>query len=248
MFSSEPFVAEMFVPDAFPLAEDAGASVWMPEDMELATFPALDDLTDLSLGDDALYAPVPNAMPLAVQAAVEQALAAREVEETALRERMQAEAYAAGVEVGRAEAEAAAHTALSSAIEALWLATEEVRAGESRWLAALEDNVSALVAGAARHVIAREVQADDALVRDLAARAVAEYPQDHPLHVRVNPADLTTLKTAFAAAPRTGDLRWTADARVERGGCVVEGRDRIVDGRVDTALERVYRTLGKHHV
>jgi flagellar biosynthesis/type III secretory pathway protein FliH len=36
---------------------------------------------------------------------------------------------------------------------------------------------------------------------------------------------------------------WIADAQVKSGGCVVEGRDRIVDGRVDTALERVYRRL-----
>lgn len=36
---------------------------------------------------------------------------------------------------------------------------------------------------------------------------------------------------------------WVADARVSRGGCMVEGRERIVDGRIETALERVYRRL-----
>src|SRR3982750_4199111 len=106
MFSSEPFVAELFVPDAFPSADDKGATAWMPEDIELAAFPELDDVVEPSDDDDAYYAPVPNAAPLAVQAAVEQALAAREVEETALREQLQAEAYAAGVDAGRAEAEA----------------------------------------------------------------------------------------------------------------------------------------------
>ncbi len=87
----------------------------------------------------------------------------------------------------------------------------------------------------------------DALVRELTARALAEFPQDHPVHIRVCPADLATLKAALAAAPRAGDVRFTADPRVERGGCVVEGRDRIVDGRVDMALERVYRRLSGHH-
>jgi flagellar biosynthesis/type III secretory pathway protein FliH len=38
-------------------------------------------------------------------------------------------------------------------------------------------------------------------------------------------------------------VRWLADARIQPGGCVVEGRERIVDGRVDTALERLYRKL-----
>jgi flagellar biosynthesis/type III secretory pathway protein FliH len=34
-----------------------------------------------------------------------------------------------------------------------------------------------------------------------------------------------------------------ADSRIQPGGCVVEGRERIIDGRVDTALERLYRQL-----
>lgn len=39
------------------------------------------------------------------------------------------------------------------------------------------------------------------------------------------------------------EAAWHADPLVEPGGVVVEGRDRIIDGRVDTALERVYRRL-----
>ncbi len=42
-------------------------------------------------------------------------------------------------------------------------------------------------------------------------------------------------------------LRWMADERVERGGCLIEGRERIVDGRVDMALERIYRALSGRH-
>jgi len=51
-----------------------------------------------------------------------------------------------------------------------------------------------------------------------------------------------------AAALRSRDARWIADARVAPGGCIVEGRERIVDGRVDTALERIYRRLTYTHV
>ena len=48
-----------------------------------------------------------------------------------------------------------------------------------------------------------------------------------------------------AGTPITGarEASWQADPMVEPGGCVVEGRDRIIDGRVDAALERVYRRL-----
>jgi flagellar biosynthesis/type III secretory pathway protein FliH len=101
-------------------------------------------------------------------------------------------------------------------------------------------------------VIGREVARDEALVAGLVAQAVAEFPADQPLAVRAHPADVPALKAAWAAAAppgraRTGELRWIPDAQVARGGALVEGRDRIVDGRVDAALERVYRAVSGHH-
>jgi hypothetical protein len=40
------------------------------------------------------------------------------------------------------------------------------------------------------------------------------------------------------------EIRWISDVSILRGGCLMEGRERIIDGRVDTALERAYRGLG----
>ena len=275
MFSSDPVsrhgaggTRRPARPGILSAAEVAALGVAAPFETEWAPAPLEPEAFELPEFDleplDAAPAPAPHAAPapsaapspldlLREQARREaevmlhEALAEREADEAALREQLQAEAYAAGIEAGRAEAEAAGHEALASAIEALWIATEEVRSAESRWLAALQDNLAALVAGAARHVVGREVRADDALVRELAERAVAEFPQDHAVQLRVSPVDLETLRAAFAASKRAGEIRFTADPRVERGGVVVEGRDRIVDGRVDTALERVYRRLSGHH-
>ena len=55
----------------------------------------------------------------------------------------------------------------------------------------------------------------------------------HSSHGGLDQADL---------GPRR-ESHWIADHRISTGGCVVEGRDRIIDGRVDTALERAYRRL-----
>jgi flagellar biosynthesis/type III secretory pathway protein FliH len=52
--------------------------------------------------------------------------------------------------------------------------------------------------------------------------------------------DVTEETTPIAG---TREATWLADPRVSRGGCLIEGRDRIVDGRVDTALERAYRHM-----
>ena len=73
---------------------------------------------------------------------------------------------------------------------------------------------------------------------------------DQALTIRINPNDLESMQSADRVtsgemiAMTTGrEVRWVSDARIEPGGCVVEGRERIVDGRVDTGLERLYRRL-----
>jgi flagellar biosynthesis/type III secretory pathway protein FliH len=38
-------------------------------------------------------------------------------------------------------------------------------------------------------------------------------------------------------------VSWVADVNVSRGGVLVEGMDRIIDGRIDTALDRAYRRM-----
>jgi flagellar biosynthesis/type III secretory pathway protein FliH len=111
------------------------------------------------------------------------------------------------------------------------------------------ENISALALAVARHIIGREVRAEPAVVAELVKRALAEFPIDQPLRVRVNPHDLSLLSrpapdaTAPVAIAPNRDVRWMADSRIQPGGCVVEGRERIIDGRVDTALERLYRQL-----
>ncbi|MGZ8411632.1 MAG: FliH/SctL family protein [Gemmatirosa sp.] len=164
-------------------------------------------------------------------------------------EQQLADAYAAGVAAGQAEGAAAAERMLADAMVALEAALSQLHAHEDRWLSHLQENVAVLAVGVARHVIGREIATDDTLVQARVAAAMAEFPLHEALTLRVHPDDLSLLKMAFdldhASDART--LRWTADERVARGGCLVEGRERIVDGRVDMALERVYRQLSGQH-
>jgi flagellar assembly protein FliH len=89
-------------------------------------------------------------------------------------------------------------------------------------------------------------------VVDLVRRAVAEFPIDQSIRIRVSPHDLaliTAMSAGESPVPITGgrEARWLADPLGSPGGCVIEGRERIVDGRVDTALERLYRRLTYSH-
>lgn len=159
------------------------------------------------------------------------------------------DARAAGYEAGRLDGEIAEAARLRNAVAATELALDTIRASEAKWQECVTENIASLALTIARHIVGRELRSDAAAVADLVKRALAEFPIDQPMRVRVNPHDLSLLSQPTASggepvsiAPNR-DVRWLADSRIQPGGCVVEGRERIVDGRVDTALERLYRKL-----
>lgn len=160
------------------------------------------------------------------------------------------EAYQRGHAEGREEGERAEGARLRSATAAAEEVLDTLREGEIRWTGAIEENVCALAVVMARQIIGREMKADAGAFTDLVQNALKEFPIDQPIRVRINPSDLNALNSVGAVDVDTlqqisGDreARWLPDASIAPGGCMVEGRERIVDGRVDTALERVYRRL-----
>jgi flagellar assembly protein FliH len=184
--------------------------------------------------------------------AIAEANAARDREAAAELERRIGEAYARGFEEGRDEGEAAEAARLRTAVEAVEDALDALRAGETRWRGGIEENVCALAIAVAKQVLGRELRGDQEAVVELVRRAVAEFPIDQPIRIRVSPHDLAMISGASAGEAPVSitsgrDARWLADPLVSPGGCLVEGRERIVDGRVDAALERLYRRLTYSH-
>lgn len=166
------------------------------------------------------------------------------------RARLIDEGYARGLADGEAKARAAAAGSLSEALEMVREITTRVSEASALAPDVLEENIAALAVIVARQIVAREVTLDRELVANLVRRALTEFPIDQGVRIRVNPVDLSLLSVTGGAdksSPITGsrDASWFADPRVTRGGCIVEGRERIVDGRVDTALERAYRRMAQ---
>jgi flagellar biosynthesis/type III secretory pathway protein FliH len=164
-----------------------------------------------------------------------------------------AEGLAEGLKEGRAEGivEGRREEAkrLSSVIRALEEALFLVRMAEDHRLSVVEDNLAALAVAIARQIVGRELRGEPDAIADMVRRALVEFPIDQPLRVRLSPQDLSTIAAlstrsgeAIPIAPGR-DLRWLADPMLEPGSCVVEGKERIVDGRTDRALERIYRSL-----
>lgn len=193
--------------------------------------------------------------------AVEAALAAEREEAAAREEELLAieaerrdaavrEAYQRGYAEGRDMGEQAEAARLRSATAAAEEVLDTLREGEIRWTGTIEENVCALAVTIARQIIGREMQADAETFADLIRNALREFPIDQPIRIRLNPGDLNALSSVAAVEVDpmlaiTGDreARWFPDSSIAPGGCMVEGRERIIDGRVDTALERIYRRL-----
>jgi flagellar biosynthesis/type III secretory pathway protein FliH len=165
-------------------------------------------------------------------------------DDAAVRAEIEERAFLRGYEAGFAAGEAGEGERLRSAMQALQAAHDAVLEGAQHWVGNAESNLCALAIAVAQHLIGPELTVSrDALVATV-RQALAEFPLDQVLTVRLNPADYATAMSAVEqdAAPRR-DIQWVTDPRVVPGGCMVEGRDRIIDGRVDTALERLYRRL-----
>jgi flagellar assembly protein FliH len=160
------------------------------------------------------------------------------------------EGYARGLADGEAKASLAAQTQIDEALTVIDHIAAQLRDVASVAPTILEENIAALSVIVARQIVARAVSVEKDAVADLVRRALTEFPIDQTVRIRVNPLDLSLLTMSEATgggAPITGsrDASWVADPRITRGGCLLEGRDRIIDGRVDTALERAYLRMAQ---
>jgi flagellar biosynthesis/type III secretory pathway protein FliH len=156
-------------------------------------------------------------------------------------------AYDRGFHDGLQSATLSEGERMRAALTVLHDAVRDVRQQATAWTSNAQENICALAVAVAQQIIGRELQGDAGMVRELVRRALTELPLDQPVTVRLHPEDLRLLADASSAPDvrplERAEFQWVADPRLHRGGCLIEGRDRIIDGRVDTALERLYRRL-----
>ena len=159
-----------------------------------------------------------------------------------------AEGYTAGFADGQKKGAESAQARVTQSLALVDKVLEQIQGAASLAPSILEENVSALAVIVARQIVSREVSASPEIVADLVRRALTEFPVEQAVRIRVNPLDLSMLTVPGASddkQPITGtrEASWMADPRIARGGCLIEGRDRIVDGRNDAALERLYHRM-----
>jgi flagellar biosynthesis/type III secretory pathway protein FliH len=218
---------------------------WTPDSIAvLAAFPESPAQLQAAI-EDGIEAAV---APLREHARVTEAALIASLEER--KEELIRDAFDRGYEEGRIAGELAEAARLRMAVRAAEEALDALRVGEIRWTGTIEENVCALAVTVARQIIGRELVADIEPIAELIRAALVEFPIDQPIRIRINPGDLNTLSSSgiiegdpLRGITQSREARWLPDASIAPGGCMVEGRERIIDGRVDTALERVYRRL-----
>lgn len=156
-------------------------------------------------------------------------------------------AYARGWAEGQAAFAEASAAEIEGALSAYRAAVRALEAAAGTLRGELATTVHTLSIAIARHLLDREFEADPTLMQRLVAKALMLAPLSGPVTVRLHPDDLAALQAIGGITESTNsavDLRWTGDASLVRGGCVVEAPTSIVDGRIDRALLDLYERLG----
>ncbi len=218
------------------------ASAWYLDELEVPdVFMPIDMSTPI--GE---HAEQSDPEPRLDNAAFEAAVAARVAE---MKARIEKDAYARGHAAGVEESHTAAADQISRVLQALIDATSLVQAHEQRWLGNIEENLAASAVSIARHLIQRELTMEPSVVTDLVTRSLQQFPMERQITVRLHPDDLAIVQEVISQHALVGTekraIHWFADPHIVRGGCLVDGRERVLDGRIDTALERAYRALGQ---
>jgi flagellar assembly protein FliH len=161
-------------------------------------------------------------------------------------EEARAEGYSEGVRDGLEQGKAEAMESLESAIRALGEAASQLHTRQAEWASAREENVAALGTALARVLLEDELEERPEAFASRVRAALASFPAEETLRIRIHPRDLSSIAQFRPGdVPITGSraVQWMPDDQVGKGGVIVEGPTRIVDGRVEPALTRIYRSL-----
>ena len=158
-------------------------------------------------------------------------------------------AYRRGVEDGLRQAGVDAGQQSSTAAEALHKALELFNSSQEQLLRERERDLDALAVAVARKILQREVETDSSVVAGLVRQALELLPTDTTLAIHLHPADLQALPAILeeSVPPVRGmTIEWSPDPTLERGSFVMETPLRLINGRADIALRKLYDRMDRH--
>lgn len=155
------------------------------------------------------------------------------------------QARQAGHDSGYAEGLGAAQEQTADSVAALRTVVETAQAERRALIEAAEPEIVRLAMTVAARVVHREIETDPRVVVDVARAAIARLADKETMVVRVNPADLETMRASreelFAGDSR--QIRFVGDLRVDRGGVVIDTEAGSVDAKIEHQLREARKVL-----
>jgi flagellar assembly protein FliH len=145
------------------------------------------------------------------------------------------------------EAQKKAHDELGLATQALRSAAAEFQTAARAGRELAEEEIVTLAIAVAGKILRREVSTDEDFVACLVRRCLRLIVRRSHVHLRVHPRDyprILPLKDSLAQDAGAGhEILIHEDRRVDRGGCIVETPDFVIDGTLRSQLRAAHNAL-----
>ncbi len=151
-----------------------------------------------------------------------------------------------GYEQGIADGRAAAQAEMDDMLETMRGLVEMARVERHKIIESAEPEIVRLAVAVAERILSAHVAQDPAAVLDMVRSAITRLVNRETVTVRVNPADLETMRRHRENLMSMNDidnLRVIEDQRVDRGGVVMDTEAGTIDAKVSTQLREVRRLL-----
>jgi flagellar assembly protein FliH len=152
-------------------------------------------------------------------------------------------AYQRGIAEGRRLAVLDAEERIRSALAAIETAAAALSAAREKLAAQFADHLHLLAVAIARQLIQQELRTDPELVAKLVERALALIPPNFRVRVHLHPEDFDSVREWIEKRSNERQIVWVSDSAIERGSCIADSPNRVVDGRLDKALLAVLEKL-----
>lgn len=155
-------------------------------------------------------------------------------------------ARASGFESGQADGQAAAGAEVEEMLSTMRGLVDVARAERHKIIEGAEPEIVRLAMMLAEKIVHQQISLDRTVVVSMARAAIARLVNRETVTVRVNPADIETIrehKDRMMANTDVEHLRVVEDQRVDRGGVVMETESGTIDAKVNTQIREARRVL-----
>jgi flagellar assembly protein FliH len=159
---------------------------------------------------------------------------------------IEAEARDRGHEEGVAAGKASVDAEMESMIHTMRDLIESARAERHEIIETAEPELVRLALAIAERVVHQHIALEPSVVVDNVRQALTRLATREVVTLRVNPADLDTIREhrdAIVASTDVDHLRIVEDQRVDRGGVIIETDAGTIDSKISTQLREARRAI-----